>query len=87
MKKKLRHVPKFNKEQQEREFWSTHDTTDSFDISKSDRVEIECDRGVEAPVKSIFRPSSCRQHAGQKRRQAKETEKSDDVGHSGENDR
>lgn len=87
MKKKLKQVPKFNKEPQEREFWGTHDTTDSFDISKSDRVEIECDRSVEAPVKSILPPSSCRQHAGQKRRQAKETEKADDVSHSGENDR
>jgi predicted DNA binding CopG/RHH family protein len=52
MKKKIKPVPKFRKEQDEREFWSTHDTTDYFDFSKN-RVEIEFDRGIEAPVKSI----------------------------------
>ncbi|MGH7931183.1 MAG: CopG family antitoxin, partial [Candidatus Binatia bacterium] len=41
------------KEQDEREFWTTHDTTVYFDYSKANRVEIEFDRGVEAPVKSI----------------------------------
>ncbi len=45
-------VPKFRKERDERELWSTHDTTDYFDFSKN-RVEIEFDRGIEAPVKSI----------------------------------
>jgi predicted DNA binding CopG/RHH family protein len=49
MKKKIKPVPKFRNEQDEREFWTTHDTTDYFDFSKSNRVEI----GVEAPVKSI----------------------------------
>jgi predicted DNA binding CopG/RHH family protein len=52
MKKKIKPVPKFRNEQDEREFWSTHDTTDYFDFSKN-RVEIEFDRGIEAPVKSI----------------------------------
>jgi predicted DNA binding CopG/RHH family protein len=46
-------VPKFRKEQDEREFWHTHDTTDYFDFTESNRVEIEFDPGVEAPVKSI----------------------------------
>ncbi len=53
MKKKIRQVPKFRREQGEREFWNTHDTTDYFDFSDSKRVEIEFDPGVEAPVKSI----------------------------------
>lgn len=53
MKKKIKPVPKFRKEQDEREFWNTHDTTEYFDFSKSNRVEIEFDPGVEAPVKSI----------------------------------
>jgi predicted DNA binding CopG/RHH family protein len=53
MKKKIKPVPKFKSEQDEREFWSTHDTTDYFDFSKSSRVEIEFDPGIEAPVKSI----------------------------------
>jgi predicted DNA binding CopG/RHH family protein len=53
MKKKVRPVPKFRKEQDERDFWNTHDTTEYFDFSKSNRVEIEFDPGIEAPVKSI----------------------------------
>jgi len=53
MKKKIKAVPKFKNERDEREFWHTHDTTDYFDFSKSNRVEIEFDPGVEAPVKSI----------------------------------
>ena len=53
MKKKIKPVPKFRNEQDEREFWTTHDTTDYVDFSKSNRVEIEFDRGIEAPVKSI----------------------------------
>ena len=52
MKKKIKPVPKFRNEQDEREFWTTHDTTDYFDFSKN-RVEIEFDRSIEAPVKSI----------------------------------
>jgi predicted DNA binding CopG/RHH family protein len=53
MKKKIKPVPKFRNEQDEREFWTTHDTTEYFDFSKSSRVEIEFDPGIEAPVKSI----------------------------------
>jgi hypothetical protein len=53
MKKKVRPVPKFRKKQDERDFWNTHDTTEYFDFSKSKRVEIEFDPGIEAPVKSI----------------------------------
>ena len=53
MKKKAKRAAKFDREAAEREFWSTHDTTDHFDFSKQNRVEIEFDPGVEAPVKSI----------------------------------
>jgi predicted DNA binding CopG/RHH family protein len=53
MKKKARQMGKFKREADEREYWSTHDTTDHFDFSKQNRVEIEFDPGVEAPVKSI----------------------------------
>ncbi len=53
MKKKIRQIPKFRKEQDEREFWNTHDTTEYFDFGKSNRVEIEFAPGIEAPVKSI----------------------------------
>ncbi len=53
MKKKIKPVPKFRNEQDERDFWNTHDTTEYFDFSKSSRIEIEFDPGIEAPVKSI----------------------------------
>jgi len=53
MRKKSKPIPKFKREEEEREFWQTHDTTDYFDFSKENRVEIEFDEGVEAPVKSI----------------------------------
>ena len=53
MNKKIKPVPKFRNEQNERDFWNTHDTTEYFDFSKSSRVEIEFDPGIEAPVKSI----------------------------------
>ena len=53
MKKKTRPAPRFKNEQVERGFWHTHDTTDYFDFAKANRVEIEFDPGVEAPVKSI----------------------------------
>ena len=53
MKKKIKPMPKFKNEREEREFWTTHDTTDYFDFSESNRVEIEFDPGIEAPVKSI----------------------------------
>jgi predicted DNA binding CopG/RHH family protein len=53
MKKKVKQAAKYDREAAEREFWSTHDTTDFFDFSKRSRVEIEFDPGVEAPVKSI----------------------------------
>ena len=53
MKKKIKPVPKFRNEQDEREFWRTHETTEYFDFSKSSRVKIEFDPGIEAPVKSI----------------------------------
>jgi len=35
MKKKLKPIPRFKNENEEDEFWSTHDTTDYFDISKA----------------------------------------------------
>jgi predicted DNA binding CopG/RHH family protein len=53
MKKKIKPVPNFRNERDEREFWSTHDTMNYFEFSKSSRVEIEFDPGIEAPVKSI----------------------------------
>ena len=53
MKRKVKQTPKFKRETDEREFWNIHDTMDYFDFSKPNRVDIEFDPGVEAPVKSI----------------------------------
>lgn len=33
--KKLKKIPRFKNEDEEAEFWGTHDTTDYFDISKA----------------------------------------------------
>lgn len=33
--KKLKSIPKFKNEDEERDFWATHDVTDYFDMSKA----------------------------------------------------
>ena len=38
MKKKLKPIPKFKNEDEEREFWAKADTSDYFDWSKAERV-------------------------------------------------
>lgn len=38
MKKHLKKLPKFKNEDEEREFWDTHDSTDYFDWSKAQNV-------------------------------------------------
>jgi predicted DNA binding CopG/RHH family protein len=40
MPKKLKPVPKFTSEAQERSFWESHDTADYFDLSKAVRVRF-----------------------------------------------
>ncbi len=34
-KNKIKTIPRFKNEDQEREFWATHDVTDYFDMSKA----------------------------------------------------
>lgn len=36
--KKLKKIPRFNNENEEFEFWSSHDLTDYFDTGKAERV-------------------------------------------------
>src|SRR3989338_7658588 len=36
--KKLRPIPKFKNEDEERDFWATHDSTDYIDWSKAERA-------------------------------------------------
>lgn len=38
MKKKLKTIPRFKNEDDERDFWDNHDFTDYFDMSKAERV-------------------------------------------------
>ena len=38
MKKKLKQIPKFRSEDEERDFWAAADTSDYFDWSKAQRV-------------------------------------------------
>jgi predicted DNA binding CopG/RHH family protein len=40
MKKKLKPVPQFRSEAEERAFWESHDTADYFDLSKAQRVRF-----------------------------------------------
>ena len=40
MKKKLKQVPRFRTEAEERAFWESHDTADYFDLSKAVRVQF-----------------------------------------------
>lgn len=40
MSKKLKPIPRFRSEAEEREFWETHDSTDYVDWSKAKRVQF-----------------------------------------------
>lgn len=40
MKKKLKPIPKFKSEADEREFWESHDTTDYVDWDKAQRARF-----------------------------------------------
>jgi predicted DNA binding CopG/RHH family protein len=40
MKAKLKRIPKFRSEAEERKFWESHDTTDYVDWSKAERVRF-----------------------------------------------
>ncbi len=40
MAKKLKSVPRFRSEAEERRFWENHDTADYFDLSKAQRVRF-----------------------------------------------
>ncbi len=52
-KTKLKALPRFKNETEEREFWQTHDSTDYIDYSRANRVELEFDPSVEQPVTVI----------------------------------
>jgi predicted DNA binding CopG/RHH family protein len=40
MRKKLKPVPRFRNEAEERQFWESHDTADYFDLSKAQRAHF-----------------------------------------------
>lgn len=40
LKNKIKSIPKFKNEDEEHEFWATHDATDYFDISKPIELDL-----------------------------------------------
>ena len=40
MNKKIKKIPRFKSEEEERRFWETHDTTEYFDSSKTVRARF-----------------------------------------------
>jgi len=50
MKKPLKRIPKFDSETEERAFWQSHDTTEYFDWSKAELVELP---NLQASTKTI----------------------------------
>ena len=40
MRSKLKQIPEFKTEDEEREFWATHDSTDYIDWSKAEQVSF-----------------------------------------------
>lgn len=52
-KPKCESLPHFRSEAEEWKFWQTHDSTDYVNYAKENRVTLEFDPSVEAPVKLI----------------------------------
>jgi len=46
----MKKLPKFKSEDEERDFWGTHDMTDYFDMSKAERVTFP---NLKPTVKSV----------------------------------
>jgi predicted DNA binding CopG/RHH family protein len=38
--KKIKNIPPFKNEDEEREFWATHDTSDYFDVKKPVKLDL-----------------------------------------------
>lgn len=55
-RKKLKKIPKFKNEDEEAEFWNTHDSTDYIDWSKAVRVRFPNLKPSSTPI-SIRLPS------------------------------
>lgn len=54
MKKKSKKIPNFKSEDQEREFWASHDGTDYFDVSKGNLTDADSFHGGLKPVTIRF---------------------------------
>lgn len=50
MRKKLKTIPYFRTEQEERKFWQTHDSTEYVDWSKAERVSFPNLRLTSKPI-------------------------------------
>lgn len=54
MKKKLKKIPRFESEAEERKFWATHDGTDFFDVSKGGLTDADSFHSSLKPVTIRF---------------------------------
>ena len=69
MNTKLRSIPKFRNEAEERRFWETHDSSNYLDWSKSERVRLPnlkpstTSISLRLPVTLLQRYQGCRQQA------------------------
>lgn len=48
--KKLKKIPKFKNEDEERDFWAVHDTTEYFDVSKPADLDLSSLRPSLKPI-------------------------------------
>jgi len=48
--KKLKNIPKFKNEDEEREFWATHDLTDYFDHFKPIKLDLSALKPSTKPI-------------------------------------
>lgn len=49
-KKKLKSIPRFKSEDEERDFWATHDSTDYFDYSRPIKMDFSRLKFTTRPV-------------------------------------
>ena len=48
--KKLKSMPKFKNEDEERDFWATHDTTQYFDIDRPVKLDLSTLKKTTRPI-------------------------------------
>ena len=54
MNKRLKKLPRFRSEQEERDFWSTHDATEYFNVSQGQLADVDTFHSELKPVTIRF---------------------------------